>query len=48
MNRKNAAAIWILIAMLVGIGIGYMIYTSFPDKQSATQIAGYISLVSYA
>ena len=46
MNRKNAAAIWILIAMLVGIGIGYMIYTSFPDKKTATEIAGYISLVS--
>ena len=46
MNRKNAAAIWILIAMLVGIGIGYMIYTSFPDKKAATEIAGYISLVS--
>ncbi|MGT2473093.1 dicarboxylate/amino acid:cation symporter [Paraburkholderia terrae] len=46
MNRKNAAAIWILIAMLVGIAIGYMIYTSFPDKKAATEIAGYISLVS--
>ena len=46
MNRKNAAAIWILIAMLLGIGIGYMIYTSFPDKKAATEIAGYISLVS--
>ncbi|MDR5753290.1 MULTISPECIES: dicarboxylate/amino acid:cation symporter [unclassified Caballeronia] len=46
MNRKNAAAIWILIAMLVGIGIGYMIYSSFPDKKTATEIAGYISLVS--
>jgi Na+/H+-dicarboxylate symporter len=46
MNRKNAAAIWILIAMLVGIGIGYMIYSSFPDRKVATEIAGYISLVS--
>ena len=46
MNRKNAAAIWILIAMLVGIGVGYMIYTSFPDKKAAAEIAGYISLVS--
>jgi Na+/H+-dicarboxylate symporter len=46
MNRKNAAAIWILIAMLVGIAIGYMIYTSFPDRKTATEIAGYISLVS--
>ena len=47
MNRKNAAAIWILIAMLVGIGIGYMIYSRFPDRKLATEIAGYISLVSH-
>ncbi|BCG00577.1 membrane attached sodium:dicarboxylate symporter family protein [Paraburkholderia sp. PGU19] len=46
MNRKNTAAIWILIAMLVGIGVGDMIYTSFPDKKAAAEIAGYISLVS--
>ncbi|MBN3761836.1 dicarboxylate/amino acid:cation symporter [Burkholderia sp. Ac-20365] len=46
MMKKNAAAIWILVAMLVGIGIGYMIYTNFPDKKAATEIAGYISLVS--
>ncbi|WP_250494873.1 dicarboxylate/amino acid:cation symporter [Caballeronia sp. GAWG1-1] len=46
MNRKNNAAIWILVAMLLGIGIGYMIYSSFPDKKTATEIAGYISLIS--
>jgi len=46
MMKKNAAAIWILVAMLVGIGIGYMIYANFPDKKAATEIAGYISLVS--
>ncbi|HMC46425.1 MAG TPA: cation:dicarboxylase symporter family transporter [Caballeronia sp.] len=46
MNRKNGAAIWILVAMLLGIGIGYMIYTSFPDRKAATEIAGYISLIS--
>ncbi|MPV55040.1 dicarboxylate/amino acid:cation symporter [Burkholderia sp. HI2761] len=46
MRKKNAAAVWILIAMAVGIVIGYMIFTSFPDKKAAAEIAGYISLVS--
>ncbi|MDF3090504.1 dicarboxylate/amino acid:cation symporter [Burkholderia sp. AU18528] len=46
MRKKNAAAVWILIAMLAGIAIGYMVFTSFPDKKAATEIAGYISLVS--
>src|SRR6516225_7224589 len=44
--KKNSAAIWILGAMVVGIGVGYMIFTSFPDKKTATEIAGYISLLS--
>src|ERR1700760_83461 len=44
--KKNSAAIWILIAMLIGIAVGYMVYTSFPDKKSAAEIAGYISLMS--
>ncbi|SAK61947.1 sodium:dicarboxylate symporter [Caballeronia fortuita] len=44
--KKNSAAIWILAAMIIGIGVGYMIFTSFPDKKTATEIAGYISLVS--
>ncbi|BCQ29641.1 cation:dicarboxylase symporter family transporter (plasmid) [Caballeronia sp. NK8] len=46
MNKKNSAAIWILGAMVLGIGLGYMIFMSFPDKKAATEIAGYISLVS--
>ncbi|SAK60324.1 sodium:dicarboxylate symporter [Caballeronia glebae] len=44
--KKNSSAIWILVAMVIGIAVGYMIFTSFPDKKSATEIAGYISLVS--
>ncbi|SAK86748.1 sodium:dicarboxylate symporter [Caballeronia hypogeia] len=44
--KKNSAATWIFAAMVVGIGVGYMIFTSFPDKKSAVEIAGYISLVS--
>ncbi|RKT99328.1 dicarboxylate/amino acid:cation symporter [Burkholderia sp. Nafp2/4-1b] len=46
MQKKNAAAVWILVAMVAGIVIGYMIFTSFPDKKATTEIAGYISLVS--
>ncbi|WP_077002033.1 dicarboxylate/amino acid:cation symporter [Variovorax sp. KK3] len=39
-------AAWIMIAMVIGIVIGYMVFVSFPDKKSATQIAGYISIFS--
>ena len=39
MKRKLPQAAWILIAMVVGIVLGYMIFTSFPDKKSAAQIA---------
>ncbi|ACA95585.1 MULTISPECIES: dicarboxylate/amino acid:cation symporter [Burkholderia] len=46
MRKKNAAALWILVAMAAGIAIGYMVYTSFPDKKAAAEVAGYISLVS--
>ena len=45
MNKRMSAAGWILLAMAAGILIGYMI-TQLPDKQSAAEIAGYISLVS--
>jgi Na+/H+-dicarboxylate symporter len=46
MNKRIPAAVWILIAMVIGILIGYMIFTQLPDKRSAVEIAGYISLVS--
>ena len=46
MKRKLPAAAWILIAMVLGILVGYMIFTSFPDKKAAAQIAGYVSIVS--
>jgi Na+/H+-dicarboxylate symporter len=44
--KKLPAAFWILIAMLLGIIVGYMIFVNFPDKKSAAQIAGYISIMS--
>lgn len=46
MRKKHSAAVRILIAMLAGIVIGYMVYTQFPDKKAATEIAGFISLAS--
>ncbi|MDQ7973065.1 MAG: dicarboxylate/amino acid:cation symporter [Rhodocyclaceae bacterium] len=39
-------AAWILIAMVIGILIGWMIFASFPDKKTASEIAGYISIMS--
>src|SRR6187551_33085 len=46
MKRKLPQAAWILIAMVIGIILGYMIFTSFPDKKTAAQIAGYVSILS--
>src|SRR6476619_5578068 len=46
MKKKIPMAGYILIAMVLGIIFGYMIFTSYPDKKSATQIAGYIAILS--
>ncbi|MDB5803132.1 MAG: dicarboxylate/amino acid:cation symporter [Betaproteobacteria bacterium] len=46
MKKKFPPAISILIAMVLGIIIGYMIFVQFPDKKSAAQVAGYISIMS--
>jgi Na+/H+-dicarboxylate symporter len=40
------AAVWILVALVIGVIVGYMIFVSYPDKKTATQIAGYISILS--
>jgi len=45
-KKKFPQAAWILIAMVIGIVLGYMIFTSFPDKKTAAEIAGYISIMS--
>ena len=46
MTRRLPPAIWILVAMVLGIVIGYMVFINFPDKKAAAQIAGYISIMS--
>jgi len=46
MKRRFPPALGILVAMVIGIIIGYMIFVQFPDKKTASQIAGYISIMS--
>ena len=46
MKRKTPAAVLILSALVLGIIVGYTIFVSFPDKKTATQIAGYVSILS--
>ena len=46
MKRKIPPAVGILVAMVIGIIIGYMIFVEFPDKKAAAQIAGYVSIFS--
>ena len=46
MTKRMPPAAWILIAMVLGIVVGYMIFVGFPDKKAAAQIAGYVSIVS--
>src|ERR1700704_5028607 len=45
-KKRLPAAAWILIAMVIGIIVGYMIFVSFPDKKTAASIAGYVSIMS--
>ncbi|MFJ4394433.1 dicarboxylate/amino acid:cation symporter [Pseudomonas sp. NPDC089396] len=46
MKFRLPLAGWILLAMGLGVLIGYTIFLSAPDKASATEIAGHISIVS--
>ena len=46
MLKRKPAAFFILAGMALGIVLGYMVFVNFPDKKSAAQVAGYISLFS--
>ncbi|AMT88878.1 MULTISPECIES: dicarboxylate/amino acid:cation symporter [Pseudomonas] len=46
MKYRLPLAGWILLAMLTGVLIGYTIFLNAPAKASATEIAGYISIIS--
>jgi Na+/H+-dicarboxylate symporter len=46
MKLKLPPAATILVAMVIGIIVGYMIFVQYPDKKSAAEIAGYVSIIS--
>ena len=45
-RRSLPPAAWILIGMVLGIVAGYMIFINYSDKKSASEIAGYVSIIS--
>jgi Na+/H+-dicarboxylate symporter len=44
--KKRKLTTWILLAMLAGIGVGWMCHELLPTPESAKTVAGYISLVT--
>jgi Na+/H+-dicarboxylate symporter len=46
MKTKLPAAALIMGALVLGILVGYLIFVSYPDKKTAAQIAGYVSIFS--
>ncbi|GGC13205.1 dicarboxylate/amino acid:cation symporter [Pseudoduganella buxea] len=46
MQKKRPLTLYILIAMLLGIAVGYACHTVFPDKTITTEISAHISLVT--
>src|SRR5450830_1295932 len=46
MQKKRPLTMYILIAMLLGIAVGYACHTVFPDKAITTEISAHISLVT--
>ena len=46
MKKKRPLTLYILIAMVLGIIVGYGCNTAFPDAKLSAQIAGNISIVT--
>ncbi|HEY0793642.1 MAG TPA: cation:dicarboxylase symporter family transporter, partial [Chthoniobacterales bacterium] len=46
MKKTRPLTLYILIAMVLGILVGYGCHSLWPDPKTATTIAGYISLVT--
>lgn len=45
-KKSRPLTTYILIAMVLGIAVGYACNKAFPDKQTATAVAGYISIIT--
>jgi len=46
MKTKRPLTLYILIAMILGILVGYACHQSFPDPKTSSAIAGYISIMT--
>ncbi|PHV05799.1 dicarboxylate/amino acid:cation symporter [Janthinobacterium sp. BJB412] len=46
MKKKRPLTLYILIAMILGIAVGYVCHDTFPDKKITTDIAAHISIAT--
>lgn len=44
--KMNKLTTWILLALLAGIGVGYLCHALAPDAAAAKEIAGYFSILT--
>ncbi|MCA8000910.1 dicarboxylate/amino acid:cation symporter [Burkholderia metallica] len=46
MKKKHNITKYIVVAMMLGIAVGYACHSAFPDPNMAKEVAGYVSLLS--
>ncbi|CAB3966604.1 MULTISPECIES: dicarboxylate/amino acid:cation symporter [Burkholderia] len=46
MKKKRNITKYIVVAMILGIAVGYACHSAFPDPNMAKEVAGYVSLLS--
>ncbi|MCM3351909.1 cation:dicarboxylase symporter family transporter, partial [Bacillus velezensis] len=46
MKKKHNITRYIVVAMILGIAVGYACHSAFPDPKMAKEVAGYVSLLS--
>ena len=45
-EKASSPTVWIFGAMILCVILGYMVFTSFPDKKVAAEIADYVAIIS--
>ncbi|AKM02651.1 dicarboxylate/amino acid:cation symporter [Burkholderia pyrrocinia] len=46
MKKRHNITKYIVVAMILGIAVGYACHSAFPDPKMAKEVAGYVSLLS--